>query len=965
MLPMTQEDQVVSHLIQHPARQAPQSPQEGPSSTGGMETARRRWVIQPLSPKLEPTDLRSILASSREQSGQERRWAINNEQKQNGSLTLVFPQHSVTVTSQKSEHNHDVLVRTSQVQVSEGDKSRSWDASCPSSPSSASSTESQKGFYSFVDEESNPEAEKTAAWMASPERQAKLATLKEENGFKLQAYSEERKPEKLFQDSNDDSRYQIEDAEAVERDERNEMQERLEIIRSQAPRKKPTFTEQLGALESVDLSNSSQMLEGLSLCYSPSSAEKSHTGAEPSTTDTERISFNAARQQFLSMEQSTSNSFLQSSQQLPSSKSQEKPFQADGKLVTSRKGTCDNPPGGQPISPSFDLDLVQNKLFGSKRVTVYTSEEKTNMNQSCLPDNLNSESLYSPSEQCILHSDDSNKVLGQEETGSGPSSLGMTETPIEREIRVAQEREESLRRERGIKQTDTKEMVEIKTKPLFSLAGPFAVPLKAKEKNRVSFFIQREIQMESQREVDLQNQGKVPGLYDRGTPQELEDRKRVFEQQRDLVPVMPNKTSVPGKQADVMQAETGAEDITRTSQTAVLEEKEKSSMSAEEEVLPPCCPHRHPDEKALQLFNTGTILETISTKEGNPHTPQDLFSLTREDNIIATDGAGNRVATSWTPAVARTANTNAVNSGDVPSWQEANKGSTSARGNNSARFTPFPYTPLSTPTGSPSLSSRPILRQTGHHERFNLRPRKVHTPEAIRREIEQDLKREEELRMMRETSVLSTSQDVQDRVNQQELSTDDVENETPQPVLKSETPKVLVLKEETEEMKEQVTREETSKQASDLSFSLESDTVDHQQRAPTTSKGPEKVTDWSTPVPSPRLVPGFPSVSIVTAQPWSSPRLNSSTLTQFAALKPQTVRSETGVSRAQKGLTETLLDDFEERRVRMKIGENAYAGIQPSDDVNNEVLEATRVTRHKSTRALQWEAGVFANKGED
>lgn len=79
--------------------------------------------------------------------------------------------------------------------------------------------------------------------------------------------------------------------------------------------------------------------------------------------------------------------------------------------------------------------------------------------------------------------------------------------------------------------TSSSELVEIQTKPLLSLHTAPAQGRKGKDKGRASFNVQREIEKETKREEDLRRQGRLPGLYDRGTPQELGELRRVFEQE--------------------------------------------------------------------------------------------------------------------------------------------------------------------------------------------------------------------------------------------------------------------------------------------------------------------------------------------------------------------------------------------------------------------------------------------------
>ncbi|XP_069460499.1 uncharacterized protein MISP3 isoform X2 [Ambystoma mexicanum] len=109
------------------------------------------------------------------------------------------------------------------------------------------------------------------------------------------------------------------------------------------------------------------------------------------------------------------------------------------------------------------------------------------------------------------------------------------ETPIEREIRRNAEREETLRKERGMAPTaDHQQFVEVRMKPILNRGLADTFPPKEKDRQRAGAQMQRDIRMESQREEDLVQLGKVMGAYDRGLPQELREKKMVFEQKAEL-----------------------------------------------------------------------------------------------------------------------------------------------------------------------------------------------------------------------------------------------------------------------------------------------------------------------------------------------------------------------------------------------------------------------------------------------
>ncbi|XP_036411087.1 mitotic interactor and substrate of PLK1 [Megalops cyprinoides] len=922
-----------------------------------MASTPKKWVMQPFSPKLEQNDLRTLLSPKSEITGLGS--GYNKASEPNvltfDSITVVHSQPSVTVSSKVREGQRDVLVQARQVAVSnEDNNSEDWHPSSPSCPSSPSSAGSHSGFYSFVERSLSPEAEKTEAWMTSPEREAKLAILKEENGYKLRAYTEERRPEKLFQEGNGDSHYHVGDTEDTEEEqEQKQIQERLEIIRSQAPKVKPVFKDQWSDLErSLDLSYSPQrLLEGLSLSYGSQRGEVQQTGAEPGNIDTEKISFSAARQQFLMMEQSKRNPFLQSPQQLLHfPKHQGRPSQSEVMTVTSRKVNEDGLTEEQESqSKTVKPDPVEDQAVTSKIVTVSITEESGTKRQSSFFDDLDSglgDLSLDPSGGYISDGSVSGEAWGAE-TGGGASSIGKGETPIEREIRIAQEREDSLRRERGIKCID-KEMVEIKTKPLLSQPGPSLTPTKPKEKNRVSFFIQREIEKECQREEDLQHQGKVPGLYDRGTAQELEERKRIFEQQTDQIPVMPIKRSLTGNLLDAVQVRSGGD----TGKGTV----ERNSVSETENVLSPCCPHRHPDESLLRLSSSEYSTQILAAQKKNQGLAHAVPTLISEDKGGIEDGEGNRTTAS--PV---------VNSNDSH-WRVASKGSASVRELFSAKDAPFssPDTCSVSPLLGPAPAGKPTLRWSSHYEQFSLRPRSVRTPEAIRKEIEQEMKREEELRRQRAargTSLFTNGS--LDSSGQTASSADTNVPAPPQPNESDETsPQDLKLSTGQEEPSPAALPEEKAAKGRPRPSSFwGTDTVDFQE-TPLISPilTPDKTTIRASPSPSPHVATRLPSVYIMTAQPWTTPRQDSPSLPRVLPLMQQSTRGDAGGVTPQKGLTETLLEDFEERRTKQKLDESSYAGILPTDEVNNEVLEATRVTRHKNALTLRWEAGMYANE---
>lgn len=457
-----------------------------------------------------------------------------------------------------------MVVQSRQVAVSHetGSSSDEW---LPSSPSSlGSSTGSHCGFYSFVEDPTSPEAELNTAWMVSPQRQTQLATLKEERGIKLQTYASSRRPKNLFSESNGDSHYEVGTNNGIEvvREE-EEKRLRQEIIRSQAPKKRPAQKEDVSGLDKLDLSRSTnKLVEGFSLSYSPvHSRPEPLSPPETGTIDKEQINFSAVRQQFLMMEQNQQPELFSP---LRSSKTHLKmsPLPASDVSSTERQETHHMMELSQETTLLRPLEEDQTDL--QRQVTVSYTEDSLSRQSSMFDDlDCSLEDLSS------AYTNNERKLNDNIEESSTKSTRDH-ETPIEREIRLIQEREENLRLSRGLKHNENGEMVEITTKRLHS---PLT-SVRAKETNQV---IQREIQKENQKK-----KGGILRLYSLDTPQKLEDTQR------------------------------GLDEVDE----AKRREERPHSESGDANVFPsPCCPHRHSEETELLISRMSSAPPSFTPKD--------------------------------------------------------------------------------------------------------------------------------------------------------------------------------------------------------------------------------------------------------------------------------------------------------------------------------------------------------------
>ncbi|NWY21245.1 MISP protein, partial [Aphelocoma coerulescens] len=582
--------------------------------------------------------------------------------------------------------------------------------------------------------------------------------------------------------------------------------ERKEVIRSQVMRKSSTIAERwssMDELSSISTGVGSQGEGGhtgsvptsFAICFDKPCPGRAVTPVDPENIDTEQINFSAARQQFLMLEKTNPGSFFSPGQQAMSPR-------PESVTKVSRE---------EWYSP--EMATKATKGYGSAEAS---SQRRTD------------QSVYEVYGVVDLRA--SSNGLDKETRVSN-------ETPIEREIRMAMEREENLWKERGIQRlTSSSELVEIQTKPVLNIHSSPGPGRKGKDRGRASLYVQREIEQEAKREEDLKRQGRLLGAYDRGTQQELEERKRVFEQEE-----APPQKPTPLKQAE-----------------------ERRSWFKEFVVEQPSSPRPAEDTRG------GKSVPSYTASIAHFQLSQPRFSVSdrsREQPLLSQHASAS--TSTW---------------GSEDSWGGKLPSSTPSPASTAVLSREY----FSLPFWKPKVSfvedmgtQSPLRREDGREEQYRLRTWKPRTSALIEEEIRSDLQREEEL---------------QEQRRRRQRLTDTYSDGVPQ----------------------EGSRSRHSSAASGASGSYS-----------------------------------------VSGSPASSPASHhTGVLGLISSFTPLRVTS------SSQGSAETFTPDssrsspFEEQRRRVK-EDGKYAGIEPIDKVNTEVVESTRVFRHKSVMAQRWEAGQY------
>ncbi|XP_021234119.1 mitotic interactor and substrate of PLK1 isoform X2 [Numida meleagris] len=391
------------------------------------------------------------------------------------------------------------------------------------------------------------------AWNPSPDRESQLEVVRSGSLYDIRAYRNERKPSKLYEDDEPDP-YRLQPPNISPEKAKELEDKRREVIRGQVVRKSSTMAEKWSSMDELSSIAAGGQGHGVpgtfAICFDKPSPGRAVTPVDPESIDREQINFSAARQQFLMLEKSSpgalfSPGYATSPRPEVTVRTTRQEWHGPDTVTRAEKGHGDatGPGQGGMERSIYTVYSVQHQATGKEEGygrgkgdtnTSHPTGRAPGLARASSRDDLDSGLGEAYSGGSVGYSSNGSDVpngLGDARDGGG-SAEGSGETPIEREIRRALEREESLWKERGMRRlTSSSELVEIQTKPLLSLHAAPAQGRKGKDKGRASFNVQREIEKETKREEDLRRQGRLPGLYDRGTPQELGELRRVFEQE--------------------------------------------------------------------------------------------------------------------------------------------------------------------------------------------------------------------------------------------------------------------------------------------------------------------------------------------------------------------------------------------------------------------------------------------------
>ncbi|KAJ6664207.1 hypothetical protein lerEdw1_008425 [Lerista edwardsae] len=659
-----------------------------------------------------------------------------------------------------------------------------------------------------------------------------------------------KKPSRLYNEDDAELQYKLPPEDISPRKVQELEDERQEVIRSQVVRKSTTVAQRWSSMDELEAINTASPSKnaaetqrsystGFAVCFNNPSPNWASTPIDPENIDTEQINFAAARQQFLALEKSNPNVLLGSRRRVSSPKSQSTrniyEAQRQSPVVMKDYGDAD---GGSQRGWSGTDEKAGLLSIQGKEPTSYGRVVIKDSDLRRTPQEFSVESIDRKLSRQTSGDLWDSVTCGQDPTEELEAS---NETPIEREIRLSQEREAVLWKERGIQRMNRgDELVEIRSKPLLlSSISSLASSRKGKDTPRVSFNIQREIKQETKREEDLQKEGRLLGAYDKGNLQELGERRKVFEQE-EAVPRSARKAKALREPREPLHGDA----VPNPSCTDGVRGIASQGLTQSFEVhQPSLAPDVHCQDPGNEFFSGPS--STTHSQRMDP--PQPRLSSPQE-----MEDAAERVVLRKQHFA-------------LPIWK--------------------PQFSFSDDQGSPHTQKEERRPQWAapREELYTLKSWKPRTSLLINQEIEDALQREEELQEQRRQMRLALARD-----------TNGPAEKAPFSPLSSQSSGV------------------------DGSYSVSN---------------------------SPVFSPGSPV------------RLSGSSTPDTACSRRIVFESDMKMHPSSVQLP------MEERKRRQREGK--YAGIDPGDEIDTEVVKSTRAVRQRGLRAQLWEAGQISRVGDD